>query len=162
MQNAEVEVVDRLFPQGFSDSAGNFALAGVAACPSSIQVSASARIGGLELRGTSSQASAVEGGTTDVGDIFLEAMEAIPYPLPRFSTLGAPQALLLADLDGDGRLDAATANQVSDNVSVLLGEGDGSFKEADLFPGGSAPFGRIGRIQGQSRLPTAPRMTSRS
>jgi hypothetical protein len=37
-----------------------------------------------------------------------------------FATGDGPSALVAGDFDGDGRLDVATANQNSDNVSVLL------------------------------------------
>ena len=43
-----------------------------------------------------------------------------------------PLGLALADLDGDGRLDAVTSNEASvdpGSVSVLLGNGDGTFRE---------------------------------
>lgn len=38
-----------------------------------------------------------------------------------------PEALITADFNRDGRLDIATANTSSHNVSILLGRGDGSF-----------------------------------
>lgn len=38
-----------------------------------------------------------------------------------------PQDVVVADLDGDDDLDVATANAGGDNVSVLLGNGDGTF-----------------------------------
>ena len=43
-----------------------------------------------------------------------------------------PLGLALADLDGDGHLDAVTGNEASvspGSVSVLLGNGDGTFRE---------------------------------
>jgi hypothetical protein len=49
----------------------------------------------------------------------------------RFSAIG-PQSLVAADLDGDGRLDLATAGSClvgQGCVSVLLGNGDGTFQE---------------------------------
>jgi hypothetical protein len=52
--------------------------------------------------------------------------------VPSFATDLPPAALALADLDGDGTLDIATGNAGSDypdpdSVSVLLGNGDGTF-----------------------------------
>ncbi|WP_264046197.1 FG-GAP repeat domain-containing protein [Methylobacterium flocculans] len=44
-----------------------------------------------------------------------------------FATASFPNDLKLADLNGDGRLDAVTANSGNIGVSVLLGRGDGSF-----------------------------------
>src|SRR5205814_830564 len=39
-----------------------------------------------------------------------------------------PLFLLAADVNGDGRLDLATANYVSGDVSLLFGRGDGTFQ----------------------------------
>jgi len=44
------------------------------------------------------------------------------------------------DLNGDGRLDLVTANSGSDDVSVLLGNGDGSFQPQQTFAVGSPPY----------------------
>lgn len=46
-------------------------------------------------------------------------------------------SLALADLNGDGALDVATANEVSGDVSVLLGAGDGTFGPYQLVPSGA-------------------------
>jgi len=45
-----------------------------------------------------------------------------------------PTSLAVADFDRDGRLDVAVANFTSDNVTVLLGRGDGRFVEAFTIP----------------------------
>lgn len=44
-----------------------------------------------------------------------------------------PSGLVTADFNGDGRQDAATANQLSNNISVLLGNGAGSFGTVTNF-----------------------------
>jgi len=57
-------------------------------------------------------------------------------------TLGAnahPQRLVLADVNGDGKLDAITANNGDDTVSVLLGNGNGTFQPAINVPAGANP-----------------------
>src|SRR5260370_31211038 len=41
-----------------------------------------------------------------------------------------PRAIVTADFNGDGRLDLAVANFYSGNVSVLLGNADGTFQPA--------------------------------
>jgi acetyl esterase/lipase len=57
----------------------------------------------------------------------------------RTFTVGAnPAAVVVADLNGDGRMDAATANVESDNVSVLLGNSDGSLAPAQNYQVGRA------------------------
>jgi hypothetical protein len=50
-----------------------------------------------------------------------------------------PQSVISADLNGDGRPDLATANWKSDTVSVLLGNGDGTFQASRDFAAGSKP-----------------------
>jgi hypothetical protein len=46
----------------------------------------------------------------------------------------------VADLDGDTVPDVVTANLFSDDVSVLLGNGDGSFQAAASFAAGDRPY----------------------
>ncbi len=50
-----------------------------------------------------------------------------------------PQAILLADFDGDDKLDLAAANASDNTVSVLLGRGDGTFGGAIGSAAGTAP-----------------------
>ncbi len=50
-----------------------------------------------------------------------------------------PQSVALSDLNGDGNLDIVTANNVTNNVSVLLGDGNGAFSAAAPFGVGSGP-----------------------
>ena len=48
-------------------------------------------------------------------------------------------SLVVGDFNGDGKLDLAVANSCSSDVSVLLGNGDGSFQAAINLSSGSAP-----------------------
>jgi hypothetical protein len=52
-----------------------------------------------------------------------------------------PVVVVNGDFDGDGLLDLATANDFDTTVSVLLGNGDGSFGAATEFPSGSEQTG---------------------
>jgi predicted NUDIX family NTP pyrophosphohydrolase len=56
-----------------------------------------------------------------------------------FAAGDLPEAVAVGDFDGDSVADLAVANQTSDNVSVLLGRGDGSFDSASNFPAGTDP-----------------------
>jgi len=57
-----------------------------------------------------------------------------------FSVGNIPVSLAVGDLNGDGWLDLVVANSLFGNgsVSVLLGNGDGSFQPARNFPAGSS------------------------
>jgi hypothetical protein len=44
-----------------------------------------------------------------------------------YSTGSGPSAVAVADFNGDGKNDLAVANYGSNNISVLLGNGNGSF-----------------------------------
>ena len=51
-----------------------------------------------------------------------------------------PISIVSADLNSDGRPDLAIANFASNDVSVLLGNGDGSFAPASSIPAGTSPI----------------------
>ena len=50
-----------------------------------------------------------------------------------------PTSVALADVNGDGRLDIVTANFTGDNVSVLLGQADGTFAAQATCAVGGTP-----------------------
>jgi len=55
-----------------------------------------------------------------------------PFALPATST--GPIAMTTSDFNSDGNLDVAIANQTTNNVSILLGNGSGSFSLASGSP----------------------------
>jgi len=60
------------------------------------------------------------------------------------------------DLNGDGNLDLAVANQFSGNVSVLLGRGDGTFQAATNAAAGSGPSSAVvADLSGDAKLDLA-------
>lgn len=54
------------------------------------------------------------------------------------------QKVLLADLNGDGKLDVVVANYGTRSVAVLLGTGTGTLGTAQVFPTGSSTGGSFG------------------
>src|SRR5438046_5690722 len=67
-----------------------------------------------------------------LGSLFLPTIaSAVPpisfAPFAPFATGNNPFSVAIADLNGDGKRDIVTANYDASTVSVLLGNGDGSF-----------------------------------
>ncbi len=56
-----------------------------------------------------------------------------------FAAGSRPYSLACADFNGDGKPDLAVANAISNDVSILLGNGDGTFGTAASFFSGSSP-----------------------
>src|SRR5262249_9336230 len=64
-----------------------------------------------------------------------------------------PACSVSADFNGDGHLDQATANHDSNSVSILLGNGDGTFQTAGIFANtGSAGWIGAGDFNGDGKL----------
>jgi uncharacterized repeat protein (TIGR01451 family) len=55
-------------------------------------------------------------------------------PPGTFAVGKSPTSVAVADLDGDGKLDLVVTNYKDNTVSVLLGNGDGSFQTQQLIP----------------------------
>jgi hypothetical protein len=63
--------------------------------------------------------------------------------------VGRGEAMAAGDVDGDGDLDIVTADTDDDTVSVLLGNGDGSFQPRQVFPTADGPAAvALGDIDG--------------
>ena len=58
----------------------------------------------------------------------------------RFAVGSYPASMVAGDFNGDGRLDLATANSDSNDISVLLGNGDGTFQPQLRFAVGAYPY----------------------
>ena len=68
----------------------------------------------------------------------------------------SPQTVVVGDFNGDGKLDLAVLNTASNNVSILLGNGDGTFQAAKNSPCGTNPSGiLVGDFNGDGKLDLA-------
>ncbi len=96
------------------------------------------------------------------------ASNAIPFPISaKVTSLGLanapgtpltvgtqPESVAVGDFNGDGKMDLAVANVVSDNVSILLSNGDGTFTQsASPVPVGVFPISiAAGDFNGDGKL----------
>src|SRR5438445_7901646 len=60
-----------------------------------------------------------------------------PAPAADFPVGTNPSSVVVGDFNGDGKQDLAVANNRSDNISVLLGNGDGTFQPAANYAAGA-------------------------
>ncbi len=65
---------------------------------------------------------------------------ATPVSLPSAESLGQEE-VFIADLDGDGLLDAVTTNGQNGSINVLLGMGDGAIRASNGVEVGTNPYG---------------------
>lgn len=73
-----------------------------------------------------------------------------------YATGTSPISVAVADFNGDGKPDLAIANFMSGNVSILLGNGDGTFQTAVNYNAGSRPISvAIGDFNGDGNLDLA-------
>src|SRR5262245_14576830 len=72
-------------------------------------------------------------------------------PKVDYGTGGRPYSVAIADLNGDGKLDLAVANNAVGTVSVLLGHGDGTFALRVDYATGPGPTSvAIGDLNGDT------------
>ena len=66
------------------------------------------------------------------GDGTFKQATGSPFALP--SAVTGPIAMVATDINSDGNLDLAIVNQTTNNVSILLGNGNGTFTQATNSP----------------------------
>ena len=72
------------------------------------------------------------------------------------TTGASPEGVLVSDLNGDSKLDLASANQSGYTVSVFLGNGDGTFQPRQDTVTKQAPFGIVaGDFTGDHKMDIA-------
>jgi hypothetical protein len=122
---------------GTSATDGTFAIPGV---PTIRRLSAVAKktVGTTTLQGASAPVAPAAGGTTSVGSIVVRPVAVSFYPGSRVPVGTSPNGIAVADLNRDGRADVVTVNASSNDVSIVLGNGDGTFQ-----PARSAAVGRF-------------------
>ncbi len=87
----------------------------------------------------------------------LEASAAVSFQaVQRYSVGTNPTAVVTADFNRDGKPDLAVVNNSSNNISLLLGKGDGTFSAANNFDAGSGPNSlAVGDFDGDGQLDLA-------
>jgi hypothetical protein len=75
------------------------------------------------------------------------------WPRVNYAVGQNPTAVAVADFDNDGKLDLVVSNNSSNSVSVLLGNGDGTFRPAADYAVGTSPQGlTTGDLNGDGKV----------
>ncbi len=74
------------------------------------------------------------------------------FPGAQFDVGGNPFSVAIGDVSGDGKPDLVTANSFSNTVSILLGNGDGTFGAKVDYGTGDGPGSvAIGDVSGDGK-----------
>jgi len=78
------------------------------------------------------------------------------FTSPTFPVGTTPVAQVAGDFNGDGKADLAVVNQGSNTVSILLGNGDGTFQPKTDYATGTTPVGiAVGDFNGDGKVDLA-------
>jgi hypothetical protein len=81
------------------------------------------------------------GGNSNVAFLLItNPNSSLAFNMANVSAGNAPERLVTADFNGDGILDVATADEIGNTITILLGNGDGTFQPAITYPAAGKPF----------------------
>ena len=97
------------------------------------------------------------GGTSNVASFTITTpTSAVSFSSSLVSVGVTPLDVGVADFNRDGKLDLALTNDFGNTVSILLGNGDGTFQNQVTYPTGINPFGiTVGDFNGDGKLDLA-------
>jgi hypothetical protein len=131
------------------------AIAGTSAtCSSTTQCTATspAGIGTVSVRVTNSSGTSADTAADDFTYTAAASACTVFSPATNFTVGSNPQGVAIGDFNGDGKSDLAVANISSNNVSILLGTGTGTFGAATNFTVGTTPVSvAIGDFNGDGK-----------
>jgi hypothetical protein len=81
---------------------------------------------------------------------------SVSFKTSEYATGTSPFYPAVGDFNGDSKLDVAVGNAGSNTVSVLLGNGNGTFQAQQTFAAGNAPFAlALGDLNGDGKADLA-------
>ena len=115
------------------------------------KIPVSVAIADLNGDGKPDVAVANEGAESESVSVLLNRGDGRLQPRRDYATGLEPSSVVIGDLNGDGKLDLATANEDNHTVSVLLNRGDGSFRAKRDYPAGFVVSLAIGDLNGDGK-----------
>ena len=115
------------------------------------KIPVSVAVGDLNGDGKPDVAVANEGAESESVSVLLNRGDGRLRPRRDYATGLEPNSVAIGDLNGDGKLDLATANEDDGTVSVLLNRGDGSFRARRDYPAGFVVSVAIGDLNGDGK-----------